>query len=196
MAKHCSSFAFLAIFLLSTSAFAHGIHITASTDGKTINGRVTYQGGNSLKDCKVIVLDSAGATLAETKTDEEGKFSFPAEFRCDYHIQAKTDDGHGSEYLLKSSLLPSDLPPRENLPKAAESTSQSAHQHAEKPGDENPWTVEQIRLLQAKMDLLQEKLDAQDKSIRLRDILGGLGYIFGVFGLYALAVNYRKKNRV
>jgi hypothetical protein len=179
-------------FLLSSPVLAHGIHLTASADGKTIHGRVTFQDNSPVKNCTVTGHDAADEVLAKNKTDEDGRFSFEAQWRCDYHIEAETDDGHGGEYVLNASLLPSDLPPRENLPATKKTDDEHVHQH----GDENPWTVEQIRVIQAKLDALQEKLDASDKSIRFRDILGGLGYIFGVFGLYAVAVNYQKKNRV
>jgi nickel transport protein len=180
-----------AFFLLASTAFAHGIHVTASVEGKTIHGRVTFQGGTPVKNGAITAHDAADKVLAETKTDEEGKFSLEAQCRCDYHLEAETDHGHGGEYVLKAALLPSDLPPRENQPAAEKTAIEHSHQHATgDTGDENPWTVEQIRLLQAKLDLLQEKLDAHDQSIRFRDVLGGIGYIFGVFGLFALGKSY------
>jgi nickel transport protein len=184
-------------FLFASSASAHGIHVTASVDGKTIHGRVTFQGGAPVKNCTITGHDAADGVLAQSKTDDDGGFSLEAKWRCDYHIEAETDDGHGGEYVLKAALLPSDLPLRENLPAAEISPAESAHRHAaDDTGDENPWTVEQIRNIQAKLDAQKEKIDAYESSIRVRDVLGGIGYIFGVFGLYAVAVNYQKRHRV
>lgn len=188
--------AFLAFFLLASSGFAHNIRISASANGKTIQGLVTYQNGEPVKHCTVTGHDAADEVLAQTKTDDSGKYSFDARWYCDYHIEAETEDGHGGECVLKAAPLPADLPARENLSAAASKPAEHAHQHAaESPAGENPWTVEQLRVIQVKLDALQEKLDANEKSIRFRDVLGGIGYIFGVFGLYAATANYRKKNR-
>ncbi|MCC6126251.1 MAG: carboxypeptidase regulatory-like domain-containing protein [Pirellulales bacterium] len=166
-------------------------------EGKVIRGRVTYQDGSPAKNCAVTGHDAADEVLAKTETDEDGKFSLEALWRCDYRLEADIGDGHGGEYVVKGSLLPGDLPPRENNPPPEAQSDTRDHRHvgggSRNPGDENAWTVEQIRLMQAKLDALREKLEAGEKSIRLRDILGGLGYIFGVFGLYAIAGNYRKK---
>jgi nickel transport protein len=190
-------FAILAFFLLASPTFAHGIRVSASVEGKTIHGRVTYQGGEPVKNCTVTGHDAADEVLAKTKTDDEGKFAFEARWRCDYHVEAETEDGHGGEYVVKAALLPRDLPSRES-PAATDSRSaEHAHGHAaDDASGENPWTAEQLRVVQAKLDALQEKLDASERSIRIRDVLGGIGYIFGLFGLYSVAVHYRKKSRV
>jgi nickel transport protein len=191
-------FAIPVFFLVAAPAFAHGIRVSAAVEGKSIRGRVTYQDGSPVKHCAVTGHDAADEVLAKTETDEDGKFSLETLWRCDYHLEAETGDGHGGEYVVKASLLPGDLPPRENRLPAESQTGTHDHHHAggdsSTPGDENAWTVEQIRLMQAKLDVLQGKFEAGEKSIRLRDILGGLGYILGVFGLYAVARNYRKKN--
>jgi nickel transport protein len=183
-------------FLFASPAFAHGIHVTASAEGKTIHGRVTFQGGIPVKNCTVTGHDASDEVLAKTKTNDDGRFSLEARWHCDYHLEAETDDGHGGEYVLKASLLPSDLPPRENLKNVESAAAENAHRHAiSDPGDENLWTVEQIRLLHVKLDALQAKLETNEKSIRIRDVLGGIGYILGVFGLYALVKIYSKKAR-
>jgi nickel transport protein len=180
--------------LLASPALAHGIRVTASVDGKTIHGRVTYPDGSPVKSCTVTGHDAADELLAKTKTDEDGKFAFEAWWRCDYHLEAETDDGHGGEYVVKAALLPGDLSPRDNQLVAESPSAERAHSHAaDDTSGENPWTAEQIRLIQAKLEALREKLDAHEKSVRLRDVLGGVGYILGVFGLYAITVNYRKK---
>jgi nickel transport protein len=183
------------VFLfLAGIASAHGVHIAASVDGKTIHGRATFQGGTPMKNVSVTAHDAADQVLTQTKTDDDGQFSLEAAWRCDYHLEVETADGHGGDCIVKASLLPSNLPARENLPSAEDSAAKHGHSHAAPDtGDENPWTVEQIRNIQAKLNILQEKLDAQNQSLRVRDILGGIGYILGVFGLYAIAVNYFKK---
>jgi nickel transport protein len=173
---------------------AHGIHLTASAEGNTIRGRVTYSDGGPVRNCTVTGHDAADEVLAKTATDDDGRYSFEARWRCDYHIEAETSDGHGKEYVLKASLLPSDLPERENSPKDEKRADEHSHAHAaDNPDDENPWTIEQIRLVQTKLDALNEKIEANEKSIRLRDVLGGIGYILGVYGLLAMIARHRNK---
>jgi nickel transport protein len=153
---------------------------------------VTFQNGVPVKNCAVTGHDAADEVLAKTKTDGEGRFAFEAAWRCDYHLEAETEDGHGGQFVVEASLLPTDLPARENPPAIEEKASHSHSHSAEGSEGENPWTVEQLRSMQAKLDALREKLDAQEKSVRFRDVLGGIGIIFGVFGLYAVA--RRKKS--
>jgi nickel transport protein len=183
----------LLIGFLSAPVTAHDIHLTASAEGKTIRGRVTYPDGSPVKNCTVTGHDAADEAIAKTATDDDGRYSFEARWRCDYHLEAETSDGHGKEYVLKAALLPSDLPERENSANEEKHADAHSHSHAaENPGDENPWTIEQIRLVQSKLDALGEKIEANEKGVRLRDILGGIGYILGVFGLFAMIANRKK----
>jgi nickel transport protein len=181
-------------FLLSSPTFAHGIRVFASAEGKTINGRVTYQNGDPVINCTVTGHDANDEVLGKAETGKDGRFSFEAKFRCDYHLEAETNDGHGGEFVLKAEMLPADLPPREIQTPTEKKASEHGHHDEDGISGENPWTVEQLRAIQANVNDLREKLEAHDTSIRLRDILGGIGFILGVFGLYAIILNNRKKN--
>ena len=83
-------------------------------EGKTIQGRAGFHDGTPARNADVKAFDPAGEEIGRAKTDEQGKFSLEARFRCDYRLLVDTNDGHGAEYTIAAKILPADLPQRDS----------------------------------------------------------------------------------
>jgi nickel transport protein len=184
---------FAIIFLFFSSlASAHEIHVFATVEGKTIQGKAYYHDDAPVREGTVKALDSLGEILAEGKADAEGKFSLPVRFRCDYRVLVDAGDGHGGETFVEAEDLPADLPAREGLP--PEEHDHAAHTHPAIHAGKSPASSDALAGLGKKVDQLRESLECLESKRRLSDILGGIGYIFGLAGLgmYFLSLRNRK----
>lgn len=185
--------ALLVAGLLPAAASAHALNVFAYVEGRTIQGEAYFRGRVPARNVEVRVLGPSGEELGRTTTDQEGKFVFEAQLRCDHKLLVDTGDGHGGEYTVAAAELPDDLPPP-GRPAAAPSPQPAAAPSAAPqapPGDAR---------LAAKLDAvarqvveLRKQLDQYEQRTRLRDVLGGIGYIAGLAGLayYFLGVRRR-----
>ena len=164
----------------TTAAHAHAIHVFAVAQGKAVRGEVYMSGGARPAGCKIEVFAPDGTKVAETVTNDRGEFSFEAAGRADHRIVADTGDGHRAEYVLRADELPETLPSGATGPHwPAGATHEDARISGEAATE--PRGVEQIiaRHIGA---LRQELREARDRR-RLSDVLGGIGYIFGLAGV-------------
>lgn len=159
--------ALLAWGTLNASAYAHGIHLFAAAKGDVIRGKVTYSDGKPAVSIDITVSDSSGELVAELMTDELGVFEFTPTERVRHSIVADGGDGHRVEFTLEAAGLPAVT---------------------------NPATVQGNSDLEAliheavsrQINPLREQLDVHDRQVRIRDVIGGIGYIVGFMGLLAI----------
>lgn len=172
----------LAAFALAASpASAHRLALFATVVGGSIEGKAYFAGGGPAGDVAVTLRDGSGAILAETRSDREGRFALEAPVKTDLAVVADAMDGHVARFAIPASRLPDSLPggpdaamePRPDpLPPAAGNTGAA---------DE-----ERIAAIVARQIApLGAQIDALESALRLRDVLGGIGYIAGLFGLLA-----------
>jgi nickel transport protein len=191
----------LLILLRGTPAFAHKVNVFATVEGRTIRGEVYFRGGAAAQNAKVEVLDPAGEKLAEATTDQQGKFSLEARYRCNYRLVADAGEGHAGEYTVEAGELPDDLPARGSsaTSTAGESPPPVVSPHPTAPAApaaDDARLKEMLETAVAKqIGLLRRDLDRYQAEIRLRDILGGIGYIVGITGLLFYFLGIRRKGR-
>jgi len=199
--RPCRLAILLGMFLLVAAppALAHKLKLFAWVEGGRIVGSVYFPGGGVARGVTVSVLDSNGRKLGETKTDEKGEFAFVPTVRCDHVFVASSGDGHRAEFTLTAAELPPEagLQPVANGDSPAEPATLNAEKEpgpAVSPPSRAPLTPAEIEqavssAVQCEMNRLRQQLDRQAEERRLRDILGGIGYIFGLGGiaLYFLA---------
>jgi len=172
------------------TAYAHKIKVFARAEGRTVIGSVYFPGGGKAANVAVEVLGPDGTKLGAAATDANGKFTFQAALRCDHTFVVKTIDGHRAEYTLKAGELPSTLPaPEGEIAGNAEPRSIPAPMERKEAG------LEQLveRAVARQIGPLREQLDRQEARSRLRDILGGIGYIFGIAGVAFYLLGRRQK---
>jgi nickel transport protein len=152
------------MFPMSTSTFAHELRLFATAEGKEIAGRVYFEGGDGVAGAKITVLGPDHEVLREVITGPGGRFRFEVRLQADHILHARTIDLHEAEILIKRTDL--------------------AGLHA--ASSDEPAATNQVVELQEELTRLREELDRTKHEIRLRDILGGIGLILGLFGLLIL----------
>jgi len=207
-----------AVALWAGQAQAHKLHVFAALDGKVIRGEAYFRGGGAAAGVPVQALGPGGEPLGQTTTDSQGKFSLPARFRCEHRLVFDAGGGHVGEYRLSAQQLPADLPPLSQavspdgtfasaLPSATlEANPLPAAEPVEKepppnlssgplPRDPSANLIGSIEAVRTQMLELRAEFDAFRQETRLRDVLGGVGYILGLMGVVLYVVNRRRTSQ-
>jgi len=183
-------------------AAAHRMNVFAQTEGKSIRGEAYFRGGTPAKNVEVKILGPRGEVLGKTITDDQGEFRHEVRVRCDHRIQVETADGHGGEYQIKADELPSDLPLPGNRDTAGDAAARGATSGSEPDSATSlpaapPATGDlsesvtgadgtfgpKIDALGQQIRQLQRQVEEYEQRTRLRDVLGGIGFILGLAGI-------------
>lgn len=187
----------LLVFLLALAlpAQAHKLKVFAQTQGSLIEGRVYFVGGVKAQGAAIRIKTPAGELLAEVTADADGHFSYRADRAVDLVIEADSGDGHLASWpITAQALAPAFANPAHQTlatPTGAADEASSASHAASPTAKEGAPEAKIPNLSIAELELavarqiapLREELAAERDARRLQDILGGLGYICGLFGL-------------
>ena len=176
----------LAVALLISAplpARAHAVRIFAAPAGNTLQGSAYYPGGNGLADAPVQVYGPENTLLAQTATDAEGRFTVPASGAGPFRLVVETPDGHRAEYVVQGAAEGPASPTSRTAPTGKQDGVSSSESLDHPPGSD--LLAQQLEEAVARqLRPLREQLDRHEHRLRLRDILGGIGYILGLAGLY------------
>jgi nickel transport protein len=150
-------------------ALAHKLKLFVTSEGGQVTGSLYFAGGGKAGQLDGHVLDAAGQVVARLRTGDDGAFSFTPPDGAAYRIRFETADGHMAEAAIGAAA---------QTPVAAAVTGSAADLDA---------------ALARQLHPLREQIDALENRIRLSDIIGGLGFIFGLFGCYAWIAARRKE---
>lgn len=195
------------LVLCNVPAWAHKVTIFAWVEGDTVYTQSKFSGGRRAKNSTVVVYDKEGNQLLEGKTDEKGEFSFKVPKKTDLMIALKASMGHLAEWTI----------PAEEITTVGEVFQSSATEGGIKPsvgesvpsidtktgGDRHVPTAVGLSRQEVKA-LIDESLDRKlkpiinmladsiDRGLKVSEVIGGLGYIFGLVGLALYFANRRK----
>lgn len=177
----------LFLFISEGSAKAHKVNAYAYREGNKVIGECYFADGSPCKNSRVEVYSSSGNKISELMTDEKGKFSFHISEQGEIKIVIPAGEGHRAEYTLEAverKLEAKGL--KMKLGDEKKETDQEAHMHS-MGKEEIRQLMEEVmdfKLQGIKMEImdLHKKMD----KVTLRDIIGGVGFIFGVWGLMML----------
>jgi len=191
----------LTLGLCATAARAHRMLVFAFPEGDTIQVESKFVPDTPVHQGKVFVLDQkTGQELMRGQTDDQGKFSFeiPAQARAekmDLKIVVESTLGHRGEWLLKAgSYLPGapPAPAAEPVPAAAAPT---APETKTLTPDQQALEAVLQKTLERQLAPIKEKLtELTLHRTSLTDVIGGLGYIMGIFGLWAYMQSRKRKD--
>jgi len=199
--------------VLPEQARAHRVNIFAVVENGMVRVDCYYSKSRRVKDGKVAVLDAAtGATFLSGVTDAEGNWSFPVPEAAravghDLKLVLEAGEGHRAEWIVEAkefaaaSTASASAPPTVKevpaAPSEAGGASPSATSLAAVPSvsrAELEAVVEQAveRALESRLAPIRRMLtEEREKGPGLTEIVGGVGWIIGLFGMAAWARSRR-----
>lgn len=186
-------FTFLIIIMMDVSVFAHKVNIFAYVEGEKIYTESYFNDGKKCIDSKIEVFDNQGNKLLEGLTDKEGEFSFevPLEdenskivltasmgHRAEYSISA--DEIRGSVGLIKEE---NEEPVSIVFPETSSVDLKEIQSIIEDTLDE--------KLKPIMREIIEIKKSQEDR-ISPTEIIGGIGYIIGIFGIAAYFLSRKR----
>jgi len=179
------------ILVISTNlpALAHKVVIFAWAEGDTIFTESKFSGGKRAINAQVQVFDREGRQLLEGKTDNKGEFSFKIPKLTDLRIVLTAGMGHKGEWMIPESEI-------------LEARGVSGEKRSGDPSQPTAVGLSKEEIKEIVEDSLDRKLrpivrmmtESQSKGPSVNEVVGGIGYIFGLMGV-ALYFRSRGKKR-
>ncbi|MDR1608391.1 MAG: hypothetical protein LBT38_08310 [Deltaproteobacteria bacterium] len=209
---------FLAGLLASDQVMAHAVYIFAWPDGERICSDSYFSRSNKVQGGLVRIKDSAGQILAEGLSDDNGGVCFPRpRVEGDLFFEVEAGEGHRAEFTLRAADL-SPLPetsaaspassPETPASTSAPSGSVSSTGSLSSSGSIDSGALASEATLESLRVLVREELKTQLSPINralaesrktaepgYREIIGGLGWLVGVFGLTTWLMGRRKAQK-
>lgn len=172
----------LALMLLAGPAAAHKMRIFATVEGLAITGYAYFSPGGRVQGASVTLADAAGESLAQGETDSDGRFRFTVPRPDEYRLTVGGQDGHAAFFAIRAAEFSATHDP---IPAP---TAGAAPAPGSPPDSLLPAAPELARMIDTSLARqiapLRADLDAFANKIFWHDVLGGLGYILGLGGLY------------
>jgi nickel transport protein len=179
--------ALTAFLFAAAPAEAHRLRVFAAVVGGDIEGRAWFVGGGRPIGARVRATTPDGRELATTTTDSAGTFRFPITDRIDHLVSVDTGDGHAA--TMRVAVSTAEVAPGADVGMPADPVLQPARDCAAAPDDlaARIETAVAREIAQVRADL-----DAHESRVRLSDVAGGLGTVFGIAGLWMMIAARRK----
>ena len=200
----------LLLLLFYNQALAHNVTVFAWVEGDTVHVESKFSGGRRPVAAPVEVYDTRGNLLLKGVTDEKGEFSFKVPKKTEMKVVLMAGMGHKGEWTIPFSDL--EAVSADTTTQAAETNSQSS-----KPTDPNQVksavptvggkpvpvgyvTAAEIRnVIEGALDtklkpVMKLLVETRQSGPSVTDILGGIGYIFGLIGVAAYFSAKRRKS--
>ena len=186
-------FIFLIIIMMDVSVFAHKVNIFTYVEGDKVYTESYFNDGKKCVDSKIEVFDNQGNILLEGLTDEEGMFSFeiPSEdvIDGDLKVVLTASMGHRAEYIIRA----------DELRDVAELIEEKLEEPVTVLSPEvSSFDLKEIQsLIEDALDkklepIMREIKKSQEDRISTTEIIGGVGYIIGIFGIIAYFLSRKR----
>lgn len=164
---------------LPVPALAHKVIATVFAAGDEIEGEIGFSNGEMARGAEVEVFDPDGGKLGQAVTDDEGVFLFRPTRAVEHHFRADLGAGHVAQAVMPVEELPAGLA----VAGAPGDAPATAPEPVATTGAAAIGAAELARIVREEMRPLRREIMAMKEKNGLRDILGGIGFIAGLFGL-------------
>ncbi|NLC71173.1 MAG: cobalamin biosynthesis protein CbiL [Desulfuromonadaceae bacterium] len=174
---------FLVYLFVCPPADAHRVNIFAWVEGDRVHTESRFSNSKPVRGGTVIVFDPQGKALLSGKTDEQGFFSFSAPAMTDLKVVLDASMGHRAEWLVAAA----DLAPSAPAPETARPLDPPPTIAGRDviPADEGLEKILDAVLERRLQPIERALMELRQPGPNLRDVVGGLGYIFGMMGIAA-----------
>ena len=187
---------FLIIIIMDVSVFAHKVNIFAYVEGDKVYTESYFSDGKKCVESKIEVFDNQGNKLLEGLTDEEGMFSFKIPLKDvidgDLKIILTASMGHRAEYIIRADELGDVaglIEEKIEEPVSAVSPEVSSVDLKEMQSLIENTLDEKLKPIIREM---REIRKSQEDRISPTEIIGGIGYIIGIFGIIAYFLSRKR----
>ena len=167
---------------------AHKVMIFAWVAGDTVYTQSKFSGGKKVNEGNVIVYNQKGDKLLEGKTNENGEFSFKVPGKTALKIVIQAGMGHRAEWTVPLEEIEAEASGVTGMISSGSSGDKGIEtsKHEVQVSGFGPEDI-QIAVEKA----LDKKLkpvfkilaESREHGPSVTDILGGIGYILGLFGV-------------
>lgn len=193
--RHNTRFFFIIPFLTAIilignngSALAHKVMIFAWVEGDTIFTESKFSGGKKAINAPVVIFDKDGKKLLEGKTDNKGEFSFKIPKVTDLKVVLNAAMGHKAEWMIPESEIREAGPIVEK-----KSAAESSGPISVGLSKEEVQGIVEDSLDKKLRPIVRMMTESKNTKPSLTEIIGGIGYIFGLMGVVLYFKNRSKK---
>jgi nickel transport protein len=179
-----------AIILIGShgSAMAHKVMIFAWIEGNTVFTESKFSGGKKVIHAPVVIFDKNGKKLLEGKTDNKGKFSFKIPKVTDLRIVLNAAMGHKAEWTV----------PESEIRESGDIVEKKSTADPSGPTTVGLSKEEVKKIIEDSLDkklrpIVRMMTESKNTKPSLTEIIGGIGYIFGLMGVALYFKNRGKK---
>lgn len=184
----------LAVFLAAAPVHAHKVNIFAFAEGQQVFVEGYFSDGKRAQNSVVKVFSPEGAELLSGTTDDQGSFTFTVPQTTDLRITLNAGMGHQTEYTLTRA----ELAGGESVAGSDAGGGQAEGVGVDPPPatgavPASPATEAMVRraVAQGLIPVVRGLSELKERR-GFSDIVGGIGFIFGIVGV----VFYLKARRL
>ena len=178
----------LSVFAIN-GAMAHKVITSVYAVDDIVEGEIGFSNGKMAENVLVEIFGENGEKLGEATTDEEGFFTFRPTLRQALSFRADLSAGHIAQATLEADELPEGLAAVDGSAASSVSGSQEPVSKALAAAGA---AGANLKGLEREIRNLRKDLAAFKEEKRMQDILGGIGFILGIFGIVAFFMSRRK----
>ncbi|MCW2310216.1 transthyretin-like family protein [Rhodobium gokarnense] len=180
---------FAAVMLLAVlaapPALAHKVVLSVYAVGEALEGEVGFSNGDMAENARIDIYDDAEKKIGETTTDGDGYFTYRPTQKSVHVFRADLGAGHVAEARVEIADLPQAAAPATAAadpatPAVAPAGTVSAAMVPGLSAEQRAVIAEEIR---RELRPLRREIAAYKEKNDLQNVLGGIGYIIGLFGV-------------
>lgn len=165
-------------------ALAHNVISSVFPSGSDIEGEIGFSSGDMATDLTIEVFDEAGNKLGETVTDADGFFLYTPTQPVTHIFRGDLGAGHVAEVIMPAAEVAQLMGQEAADASAAASvlggTPASSMASA---GLSDQARAELATMIRTELRPIRQELTALKTETNFQSVLGGIGYIVGLFGL-------------
>ena len=170
-------------------AEAHKVNMFAYVEGNDIFIEGYFSDGRKAINAAVTAVDAAGNVLASGTTDHEGQLSIPIPARTDLRLVLNAGMGHQTEYTIYADELGGTSDDSRSTGAAEQVKDDSGSPGEPKRTTAPPANTSDIEIMVERsvgraLRPVMRNISEMRNEKELGAIVGGIGYIFGVLGIY------------